>query len=247
MMDKLAVLKKVSAGAAVLCLPLWALSYTTGVAIFQNEYLRFPEGDWLGRLLVGYCTFGILLLITLLVIGCLMRRRKVAAVLCVAGLMIFAGTAALSVDGVVTLHNLHFKPFEQLVGKYWDDDKLEVDLWLGRDEAGEDIWMAVPPEGFTSIGELLARFDCYREPLHPGVADELAALDLTQPAWHFRIRYEDDDLLMVACEENLCVLSANGEPPTAYEVRPTFYDGWSGYVMGDFSWEYEYLRKKYAE
>lgn len=245
-MDKLSVLKKLCVAVMILCMPLWALSYTTGVAIFRNEYLRFPDGSRLGSFLVGYCTFGVPLLIALLVIGCRVRQRKVAAVLCVAGLMIFAGTAVLSVDGVVTLHNLHFKPFEQLVGKYWDEDKLAVDLWLGRDDVGEDIWLAVPPEDFTGAGYLLARFDCYSEPLHQGAADKLAALDLAHPAWHFRMRYGEDDLRLVACGESLCIISLNGEPSAAYEVRPTFYDSWSGYVMGDLLYDYEHLLEKYS-
>lgn len=246
-MDKLSVLKKLSVVAAILCMPLWVLSYTTGVTIFRGEYLSLPDSCWQSRFLVGYCTFGMPLLSIMLLIGCRIKRRQVATLLCAVGLVIFAATAVLSVDGVVTLHNLHFKPFEQLVGKYWDEDKLEIDLWLGRNEAGEDIWLEVPPEDFTGAGYLLAQFDCYRKPLHPSAADKLAALDLTHPAWHFRIHCEGHDLRLVACGESLCVLSMDGEPPTAYEVRPTFYDAWSGYVMSDFLWEYEHLLEKYAE
>lgn len=245
---KLNVLKKMCVAAAVLCLPLWAFSYTTGKLIFWDEYPVVPTACDLQRFLANYCMFGVPLLIALLVMGCRVRHKKISAVLCAAGLVLFVGTAVLSVSGVVSLHNLHFKPFEQLAGM--GVYKIRIDLWQGRDEDGSDIWLNVEDSDCWSVAIYLTQLDCYYEPLHLSAADKLAALDLLHPAWHFRVSNveTDGDVWRLAiCGENYCILSRNGEPPKAYEVRPIYYENWSGYVNGDLLYDYEHLSEKYSE
>lgn len=93
-MDNVVMLKKVSVVAAVMCLPLWWLAY----AMAWGGWAEM-SGDF-GWLSVG----GVPLALALLIAGYALKRRKVAALLCAAGLALFAVTAVWAITGVVTLN-----------------------------------------------------------------------------------------------------------------------------------------------
>lgn len=235
-MDKLNVLKKMCVAAAVLCLPLWYLAFSL---IWGGWAEESGVSVWLA---LG----GVPLALVLLIAGYVLKRRRAAAVLCAAGLAVFAVSAVWSVGGVVAFNNAHFMPFADMSA-----DTVRVDIWQGRDEAGDDTWQAVEDDSeyYSAVVAKLAQVDCYTKPQDADVADRLAVLDLARPAWHFRVSVAGDggNVWRLTVGDDWYILSKNGEEPQAYQARPTYYENWQGYANSDLLYDYEHLLAKYAE
>lgn len=209
-MDKTVVLKKICVVAAVLCLPLWYLAY----AMVWSEWPEIAGGTaWPG---IGGAPLALLLLI----LGYVLKKRRAAVVLCAAGLVVFAAVAAWALGGAAMLGSYCWQPFGDkiTVGSDWTEVEAaeadEVQLWLGRDDAGEDIWLTVDDEADRDyILWTLAKLECYKKPLaedfgvySPGAEDEAnwryypdyADVAANEPVWHFRVVWSDGSDCRVA-------------------------------------------------
>lgn len=232
-MDKLVVLKKLCVVAAVLCLPLWYLAFSL---IWGGWAKESGVSVWLA---LG----GVPLALALLIAGYVLKKRRAAAALCVTGLALFAVAAVWSVGGVVAFNNAHFMPFADMSA-----DTVQVDIWQGRDEAGEDIWQTPDKDNeyYCAVVAELAQVDCYRKPQDADMAKQLAVLDLRQPAWHFRVSVAGDggNVWCVTVGDDWYILSKDGEEAQVYQSRPIYYENWQGYVNSDLLYYYEHLLAK---
>lgn len=250
-MDKLNVLKKISVVAAILCMPLWYLTYTAAIRIFSGDYIGIipvGPGGTIWIVLGHYCAFGLPVVIALLVLGYCVKRRQAAIVLCVTGLMLFVVTAGFSANVVITTSYGHFEPFAH-VGGY---PLAQVSIWQGRDVNGDDIWLALEDADDNKFARYqLTRVDCYVEPQHSNFAERYAEVNVAEPDWTYLLCVDDEngDVWRLAVGDEYYILQKNDEEPKMYQSRPIYYEqyDWSVLPNSDLLWDYEHWLEKYAE
>lgn len=89
--DKLVILKKLSVVAAILCLPLWMLTYS----LLWNGLTT----------MTGLGVGGVPLALALLIAGYCVKQRRVATALCVSGLVMSLTIAATSASALITANS----------------------------------------------------------------------------------------------------------------------------------------------
>lgn len=231
-MNKVVILKKLSVLACVLTLPLWLGCYC--VTVFGDMYLPVST-----PVPILCALFGPPLILLLLILGGISKRPRVAGTLCGIGVTLFLATViSLGVASYAT-NNCHVQPYKDLQAA----DLSSVELWLGEDEQGADIWQPLEPADAEVLVEALHRLDYYKE-WHDGAEGEMYQdIPIDNPEWHFRLVYPSgyeerisvghvytythpDEGQVVSFWGSYYLISFNGAAPALYQSRP--YDMWDG-------------------
>lgn len=217
-MNKLGLLKRLCVLACVLALPLWWANYA--LTVFGDMYVHFG----LGALGVYFGVFGAPLILLFCILGGIIKRRRLSAVLCSIGLLLFVLDASAVCLTAYNVGNSHTEPYKGLQAA----DMSGIEIWLGEDEQGADIWQELSAEEAAEVLGVLQRVDYYKEWHGEYNISEFSQISTERPEWHFRLNYADgrSERLFVGGPPSHYLISYDGAAAVLYQSRP--YDMWDG-------------------